>query len=266
MAAKILLIDDNKEQGEVVRLILKSNDYLVHEAPDCDHAISLLENEKFDLILLGITLPERSGFRVLEFLRDNQLDSKVIAMTGTIGFENGHESAANVRQDYVSKPYNQNYLLKSIEHALSGQPHQKLKLQIIKAGDFIQSTPTGDLDMQASKSGFAQIAAAGSVLQEYSVLIDLREVNSRLSTTDIFELATELGTYGETFRRKTAILVRPDDKITQATFFENVAFNRGFAVKVFTVFEEALIWLSSVIDPMDSQPQEHPAPAHEAQL
>jgi hypothetical protein len=137
----------------------------------------------------------------------------------------------------------------SVEHVLSDRSQTDLTLQIIKAGDFIKSTPTGDLDMKASKQGLAQIAATGTTLQDYTVLIDLRGVKSRLSTTDIFELAAELVEYGETFRGKTAVLVRAEEDIGQATFFENVAQNRGFKVRAFSVFEDAIIWLSNITQP-----------------
>lgn len=143
--------------------------------------------------------------------------------------------------------------MKSIEHVLSDRSQTNLQLQIIKAGDFTKSTPTGDLDVKTSKQGLAQIAATGTDLQDYTVLIDLRDVKSRLPTTDIYELASELVKYGETFRRKTAVLARADEDIDQATFFENVAQNRGFSVRAFTVFEDAIIWLSSITQLTEDQ-------------
>jgi DNA-binding response OmpR family regulator len=246
MNEKILLVNNDKDLRDSVQLMLKSNGYPVVEAADCENALSLLSSERFDLIMLDITLPDKSGFRVLEFLKDNHLASKVIVMTGTIELKNAIKSETLVARDYITKPYNPDYLLKSIEHILSERSQTNLKLQIIKAGDFIKSTPTGDLDMNASKEGFAQIAATGTDLQDYTVLIDLRDVKSRLLKTDINELASELVEYGKTFRRKTAVLARADEDFDQATFFEDAAQHHGFRVKAFTVFEDAIIWLSSI--------------------
>ena len=100
--------------------------------------------------------------------------------------------------------------------------------------------------MKVSKQGLAQIDAAGNELRVYTVLIDLRDVKSKLSIANIYDLASDLGEYGDTFRRKTAVLARADEDLAQATFFENAAQNRGFEVKAFTVFEEAVVWLSSI--------------------
>jgi DNA-binding response OmpR family regulator len=262
MAARILLVDDNKDRRESVLVILKSSGYQVIEAADFEHAFSLLVSERFDLILLDITLPDKSGFKVLEFLKENHLAGKVIVITGAVGIEYTIKSATPGARDYITKPYDPERLLKSIEHVLSDRSQTNLKLQIIKAGDFIKSTPTGDLDMEASTKGLAEIAATGTDLQDYTVLIDLRDVKSRLSTAEIHELATRLVNYGVTFRRKTAVLVRADEDIDQAMFFENVAQNRGFSVKTFTVFEDAIIWLSTFAPPIEDKSHGHSTSDH----
>lgn len=246
MSAKLLLVDENKERREALRTVLVSNGQFAVHAVDCEKAISMIAGETFDLILLDVTLPDRSGFRVLEYLRENHLAGKVIVITGTVELENAIKTAAPGAGDYLVKPYNPRYLLMSIEHVLSDQSPSSLRLQIIKAGEFLRSTPTGELDKEASVRGLAQISAAGSVLQEYTVLIDLRDIKSTLSISDIFELGDNLVKYGQTFRRKTALLARADEDIKQARYFEHVAQSRGFNVRVFTVFEAAMIWLSSV--------------------
>jgi DNA-binding response OmpR family regulator len=246
MGAKILLVDDNKSRRDSLRSILMSNAEFAVEAADCSSALSLLGTASFDLILLDITLPDRSGFQVLEFLSENHLAGKVIVITGTVELENEIKSTTPGAGDYITKPYNPIYLLMSIEHVLSDKYPTGLRLQIIKAGDFIKSTPTGDLDLKASTKGLAQIADAGYDLHDYTVLIDLRDVVSRLSTADIFDLAFGLTKYGETFRRKTAVLARADSDLKQAGLFEDVAQKQGFSVRAFTVFEDAMFWLSNI--------------------
>ena len=252
MAAKILLIDDDKDVGHIVREILKSSRYIVVEATDNDHAFSLLAQEKFDLILLDITLPEKNGMRVLEFLSEKKIETKVIAITGSKNLEKEITEAIHGVQEYFVKPYNPNYLLLSIEHVLASASPPHLKLQIVKAGDFLKSTPSGDLDLKASTQILAQIASASDHVKDYTVLIDLRDAKSNLSTTDVYNLACELIHYGDAFRRKTAVLTHSIQGKEQAMFFETVAHNQGFNVKAFTVFEEALIWLS-VVTPLPKE-------------
>ena len=246
MATRILLVENDKDRRDSVQELLKPSGYLVVEAADHEKALSMLASEKFDLVLLDITLPDKSGFGVLEFLEKNHIASKVMVVTGTVGLANVITSATPGVQEQVTKPFAPADLLKSIEHVLSDKSQTNLRLQIVKAGDFIRSTPMGDLNVKAGKQGLAQIDAAGNELHDYTVLIDLRDVKSHLSIANIEELASDLLHYGTTFRRKTALLVRDDKDIDQARFFEMGAQNRGFDVKTFTVFEEAIIWLSSI--------------------
>ena len=259
MATRILLIENDKDRRDSVHELLKPSGYLVVEAADHEKALSLLASEKFDLVLLDITLPDKSGFGVLEFLEKNNIASKVMVVTGTVSLANVITSSTPGAEEQVTKPFAPADLLKSIEHVLSDRSQTNLKLQIIRAGDFIKSTPTGELDMKASKQGLAQVDAAGNELKVYTVLIDLRDVKSHLSIANIEELASDLLSYGKTFRRKTALLVRADKNIEQARFFEMAAQNRGFEVKTFTVFEDAIIWLSSITQLTEDQLHGHPS-------
>ena len=93
MAARILLVENDKDRRDSVQELLKPSGYLVVEAADHEKALSLLASEKFDLVLLDITLPDKSGFGVLEFLEKNHIASKVMVVTGTVGLANVITSA-----------------------------------------------------------------------------------------------------------------------------------------------------------------------------
>ena len=87
MPAKILLVDDNKDRRDSLQVTLVSKGQFVVEAADCANASSLLAAKKYDLILLDVTLPDKSGFRVLQTLREKNLSGKVIVITGTVEVE-----------------------------------------------------------------------------------------------------------------------------------------------------------------------------------
>ena len=123
------------------------------------------------------------------------------------------------------------------------------KLHVIESTDFIRSSVEGLLDIEASRTALGQIAAVAGQHHDYHILIDLRTAKSVLTAADVWYLASELGQYGETFQRKTAILVRPGGNFAQAEFFELCAQNRGFAVMAFTDFEQAIYWMASIVQP-----------------
>ncbi len=119
MSPRILLVDDDDDLRDLLHTLLGLQGYSVTEARTGNLAMDLLRAQNFDLVLLDLTLPDGSGFRVAEFLRENKLPGKVIVVTGTDGLENATRGAELGVRDYITKPFKPQYLLKSIEHALS---------------------------------------------------------------------------------------------------------------------------------------------------
>jgi CheY-like chemotaxis protein len=102
--AKILLVDDDRDRRDSVRRILNSTDYQVVEAADCENAIVLLGKGMFDLILLDFTLPGRSSVRLLEWLKQNQLTTRVIVVDDAPGLESAVKSATLAPRGYIALP------------------------------------------------------------------------------------------------------------------------------------------------------------------
>jgi hypothetical protein len=117
-----------------------------------------------------------------------------------------------------------------------------INLRIIHAPDFIKVTPDGRIDLEKSKQHLKQVASAAAPLTDYEIIIDTREAQIEMSPADLWYLAAELSTLGETFFRKTAVLC-PLERFDQAGFFALCAQNRGFRVSAFSSYEEAVEWL-----------------------
>jgi DNA-binding response OmpR family regulator len=118
-AANILVVDDDDDLRAAVRTVLEAEGYSVEEASGSGIAMGLLDGKSYDLVLLDIALQDGSGFTVIEFMKEKQLSSRIIMMTGTSGLENALRSVELGAEDYVTKPFSLNYLLKAIQHALS---------------------------------------------------------------------------------------------------------------------------------------------------
>ena len=131
------------------------------------------------------------------------------------------------------------------------------KLIIIHANDFITVTGQGTLAFEESKKALVDIATAAGPLTDYEILLDTRKVRSHLSTADLWHLAAELATLGLTFNCRTAVLC-PLERFDDAEFFALCAQNRGFNVRGFLSFEEAVTWLTET---PESSPETTPASA-----
>ena len=116
--AHILVVDDDKGIRSLVKKYLNENQYLVNTASTAEDALEKIKIIKFDIIILDIMMPGKSG---LEFIKDNKedLDTPVILLTAKgQAFERveGLETGAD---DYLSKPFEPKELLLRIKNILN---------------------------------------------------------------------------------------------------------------------------------------------------
>jgi len=117
--SRILVVDDEDALRTVLSKELSSAGYEVSTASDGDEAISVVQNKKFDLVLLDIKMPKVDGFEVLKFIKKTYPAIKVIMLTGFADLKNAIESKKHGAEDFVSKPYDLVDLLTTIERVLS---------------------------------------------------------------------------------------------------------------------------------------------------
>jgi hypothetical protein len=115
-------------------------------------------------------------------------------------------------------------------------------MTIIRGRDFLQTTPEGELDLESSMVLLEAVAVARTPPKDFDILLDLRRVQWRLGTLDIYELAANLASHSELRRTKIAVLVLPGPDFDNALFFETCSVNRGMTVDAFTNFEDAIQW------------------------
>ena len=118
MANSILFVDDDPDLREIVKDQLSASGYEVDAAEDGEVAIDKLQHKHYEVLLLDITMPNKNGMDVLRFAKDKSLNSKVIMLTGMVGLSVAIESIKLGATDYITKPYNMEYLLASIKRAL----------------------------------------------------------------------------------------------------------------------------------------------------
>ena len=115
-------------------------------------------------------------------------------------------------------------------------------VKVIQAREFVRATAEGEAKLESAAQLLKDIAQAGRGLDEFEVLVDIREVSGRLSAADIWWLAQTLVRLRETFARRTAILC-PIERFDHARFFALCAEHKGFNIQAFTSYEDAMEWL-----------------------
>jgi len=119
-ASKILVVEDNQDNREMVVKVLKFNGYEVIEAVDGEEGIEKAKTEAPALILLDIYLPKMDGYEVAKRLKgDTGLrDIPVIALTAHAMKGNREQALAAGCDGYISKPIDIRELPKQIEQFL----------------------------------------------------------------------------------------------------------------------------------------------------
>jgi len=117
---RILLVDDDYEIVESLRMALEANGYCVLIARDGNQGLALAEREDPDLVILDMMMPKRSGFLVLEKLRRTRpVPMRVIMITANEGSR--HKAYAEMLgvDDYIRKPFPMDRLIESVGRLLA---------------------------------------------------------------------------------------------------------------------------------------------------
>jgi len=116
---RILLVDDDAEIIESLRLSLEANGYTVLVARDGNQGLALSERENPDLVILDMMMPKRSGFLVLEKMRrSRETPLRVIMITANEGTR--HKAYAEMLgvDDYIRKPFPMDRLIESVQRLI----------------------------------------------------------------------------------------------------------------------------------------------------
>src|SRR5262245_13425705 len=130
---RVLVIEDEPKVANAMREGLETEGYQVVTAPDGEDGFFRLSTEQFDLILIDLGLPGRSGLEVLKAARAGGIATPVIAVTARDALDDRVAGLDCGADDYLVKPFAFTELLARIRALLRrGRMDQVLKL---RAGD-----------------------------------------------------------------------------------------------------------------------------------
>lgn len=106
----ILIVDDNPEIREIINVLLGGEGFEVSEAENGTQALTLIEQQDFDLIILDIMMPGPNGYQTCRKIRELSnapilfLSARTKESDKTLGFSSGGD-------DYLAKPFSYNELI-----------------------------------------------------------------------------------------------------------------------------------------------------------
>lgn len=115
--AKILIVDDEPDIRKVVRLLLSKKGYIISEVGDGESAVSAVENDDIDLIIMDIMMPKMSGVEATKKIRENSF-IPILFLTAKSLDKDKEGAYFSGGDDYLVKPFSSVELLLKVESLL----------------------------------------------------------------------------------------------------------------------------------------------------
>jgi DNA-binding NtrC family response regulator len=129
----ILVIDDEAEIREGLALLLSSEGYAVTSAESGESGLARLEQEPYDLILLDVSLPGRSGLDLLRDIRQRDPHLPIVLITAYGSIDMARQAFKSGAQDYITKPWSNDELLAQVALAVEGRRLREENVQLKRA-------------------------------------------------------------------------------------------------------------------------------------
>src|SRR5438876_8711021 len=121
----ILVVDDDFELSDAVRVVLEKQGYRVMQARDGQQCKQMIYQHHPDLVILDMMMPRMGGYPVLEHFKGKQDAPPIIMITANEGSR--HKAYAEYLGvvDYIRKPFAMERLLESVQRGLNAAAEQK---------------------------------------------------------------------------------------------------------------------------------------------
>ena len=119
---KILLVEDNPGDFRIIQQMLKESEHTLFElihVPKLEAGLKLLEDSKFDIVILDLNLPDSEGLDTFVQVLSKHPELPIIILTGLSDEEVGIDAVKKGAQDYLVKgEFNGKLLVRSIHYAI----------------------------------------------------------------------------------------------------------------------------------------------------
>jgi DNA-binding NtrC family response regulator len=130
---RILVVDDEIDIRESLELLLTGENYEVHLAENATAGIQKFETTPYDLILLDLMMPDRSGMEVLADIRQRDQETPVFMLTAYGSVEVAVKALKLGANDYFAKPWDNEKLLIEIDRMIAKARLERENAQLKRA-------------------------------------------------------------------------------------------------------------------------------------
>ena len=121
-SSAILVVDDNRDNAEIVRELLESRGYVVAVAYGGDEALAAFETVRPALVLLDVMMPGRSGWEVCRVMKqhpEHGRNVRIIMLTALSAWDDKQAALQTGADDYIPKPLDLHDLVRRVERNIA---------------------------------------------------------------------------------------------------------------------------------------------------
>jgi DNA-binding response OmpR family regulator len=115
---RMLVVEDEDSLRSLLKSELETYGFSVDDADGGSRAMTLLNNNHYDVVILDIRMPDIDGMEVLRNIRAENLAEKVIMLTGVNELKIARDSLEMGANDFLTKPYEFKKLLECINRVM----------------------------------------------------------------------------------------------------------------------------------------------------
>src|SRR5699024_10548141 len=144
---RVLLVEDEKALAAAISKLMSKNHIIVDTSHDGEEGELLAENDIYDIIILDIMLPNKSGLDILKSLRLKGIKTPVLLLTARDTVEDRVKGLDSGADDYLIKPFATEELLARMR-ALVRRPKDIIGDNILELGNVKLHIDKGELEIE----------------------------------------------------------------------------------------------------------------------
>lgn len=137
MLANILLVEDERNFGTILRDFLKMNGFNVTLCENGDIGLSVFKSERFDLCIIDVMMPKKDGFTLAAEIKERDATVPFIFLTAKTLRDDMIKGYKVGADDYVTKPFDSEVLLYKIKVILSRNKEHHSTIEEFEIGGFL---------------------------------------------------------------------------------------------------------------------------------
>ncbi len=203
---RILLVEDEENLAEIIRLNLELEGYKVVYAKDGVEALRMFKEERFNLILLDIMMPRMTGIDVCERIRLENEDIPILFLSAKNSGEDRVRGLRAGAHDYLTKPFNLEELLLKVNilikvglkaaGEIASFNNYQLGNQYIDFDTFTIKSPDGEIQLTKKEALLLKL-----LVEKKNQVVSREEILEKVWGYDVFPSTRTIDNFILAFRK-----------------------------------------------------------------